>query len=414
MLHTIGSNGHALILWLAAGLAADRQRFVPGWGLWRPQTARSVFLRLAPPENWPRPLSLIAALLRPGAGSDAALLAHGLSKADWQRFADLATERHRIAPVIVSGLGALEMPDEIRERLRRSARENAARTLEQMAETRRIADALTGLGIKPVVFKGWPLAERLYGSAAARHTGDLDLLIPEDRLAACCAAMADLGYRPDRHHRGNVRIAASRALREDGKDIKFLHPMTGLAVELHWHLYPFRGWPDPLAHPAALERQRTGIGILQSPSDAANMQYLSIHGTLHLWARLKWLADIARLAQRRGLVELEADVERARALNILTPVALALRLSARLFASPLPRSLSASDSGLMRIEAWMLDAMTRDDTIPVITRRYRIWVRLMAFRLAATRAQFFGALRYDTVRRVRLGAAHLANRLTGE
>ena len=42
----------------------------------------------------------------------------------------------------------------------------------------------------------WPLAARLYGDPSARHTGDLDLLIPADRVSDACAALETIGYLP--------------------------------------------------------------------------------------------------------------------------------------------------------------------------------------------------------------------------
>ena len=144
-------------------------------------------------------------------------------------------------------------------------------------------------------------------------------------------------------------------------------------------------------------------------SDQANIVYLSVHGALHLWSRLKWLVDIDRLARLRGPEGLEADYFAAEAIGARSPVALALRLSSRLFGSPIPEVLTRPDRSLDRVEAWMLTAIARPDTAP-LTWRNKVLSRIMPARLADGLPQVLGVLRYDTLRRIRFGFAELAAR----
>jgi len=364
------------------------------------------------PADWPRPLRLLVALMRqtdgPDGDPDAAglvpALAGALDAAGWARFADLAIARHRVAPAIAPRLTGLDMPDAVRARLDAAVRQNAVRTLTQIAETRRIRAALCAIGADPVVLKGWPLGARLYGDASARHTGDLDLLVPPGRVWAACAALEALGFGPARHtakFRRRARNLGSPLLIRACKDIELVHPGTGVAVELHWKLLNYEGWPTLLDEPGAIALQESQAGPLRCLSDRTNLFYLSTHGALHLWDRLKWLADIARLAAARGPALLAEDLAAARAAGLDRPVAFALRLSARLLASPLPEGMPGDDPGIARLERWIVARLARPEGW-LDRARYQAGVRWMGLRLAVNRRQTLGVIGYDTARRLRL------------
>jgi len=219
----------------------------------------------------------------------------------------------------------------------------------------------------------------------------------------CATALAGLGYRPAPGSEKKARLTTSRALYAECYDIGFVHPDHAAAVELHWRMN-HRHWPEPLPGPGGAVRQQTQAGALWVPSDAADMLYLPLHGTAHLWARLKWLADLVPLTRRRGPDGLAADLAAAEAAGCRVPVALGLRLAARLFGTALPASLSRPDPGLARREAWLMAAMARPDMAPG-TPRYRFWVRAATPWLIPGLGPTLGVMRYDTLRRLRLGVA---------
>lgn len=363
------------------------------------------------PSTWPRPLRLLCAALAQasGAGQDwhdqAAALAQGMTLGDWDRFADLAIREHRVAPVIAQVVKGLDMPAPALAQLDKAIRLNAFSTLTQIYETQRVVTALTAAGITPLTFKGWPLAARLSGSATARHAGDLDLLICPDQIGACCALLESLGYSSGALFKRESHIRDTKALAAEGKDIRLEHEETGMAVELHWRMIPYTGWPEIQGLPGAITTQTTQAGPLQVLSDQANMMYLPLHGGLHMWTRLKWLADIAPLARLRGPEGLAQDMALARDLGLTKPVSVGLKLSARLLGSPLPPGMTLGRP--QALERFMLDTIARDDMTPTISPRYRIWARLNALRLAQGAGQVLGVIRYDTLRRWRWRLAYM-------
>lgn len=329
---------------------------------------------------------------------------HQTTEQGWDRLVWLAVDRHRTAPLIADRLtawaGDLGAPADAIAAVDRAAKLNATKALGQIAETARLARAMAP--VDPLIFKGWPLSERLYGGPARRHTGDIDMAVAPSQIAAACALLDTLGYRPDPGAARLLDCRASPALAAEGKDLMFAHP-SGHVLELHWHLLPYRGWPDIRALPGAVVRQTSQAGSLGVLSDQANMLYLPAHGGLHLWTRLKWLADLVPLAQARGPDGLAEDLALARKIGLDRPLTLGLRLAARLLGAPLPTGMALGSP--CRRERIYLDAIGRDDMIPVVSQRYRFWTRLNALALARGPRQILGVLRYDTVRRVRLGLA---------
>lgn len=357
-------------------------------------------------HDWPRPLVFLAACLRQDGGAEARALAPSLTSQDWQRALWLAINRHRVGPQFHQAVRHLDPPEDVATALARHTEQNAIRALGQIAETHRVMQAIDAA--EPVIFKGWPLSERLFGTPSMRHIGDMDIVVDPKHMTEMCEIMAGLGYVIDAED-GPVdrpmQASSAKALATESKHVTFART-GGHMVEMHWRLLPYRGWPDVLSLPGAAEVRAHQTGRLRVLSDQANMLYLPVHGGLHLWTRLKWLADIAPLAGMRGPDGLAADMELAREIGLELPVGIGIRLSARLFGSPLPPGMSLERTSAL--ERFMLNTIARDDMIPVVSSRYRFWSRINAMRLCSSLNQFVGVVRYDTLRRLRTRLAAIA------
>lgn len=365
------------------------------------------------PADWPRPLKFLTALLRldDGATGAVAALQETMSAGDWDAFADLAIFHHQVGPSVAKRIASLNVPDEARKRIDEAIRHNGLVALAHIAETRRIRGALEEIGVELAVFKGWPLAERLYGQADARHGGDLDLLVPEGRVTDCRGALEGIGFAVSAHNakfRRRLRGLDNPRLIHACKDIEMVRPESGVVVEMHWRLLNYHAWPALQDRPGAFVAQRSTAGTLLVPDDLTNLLYLSTHGALHLWERLKWLEDIARLARARGPDMLAGDLEKAREVGLLRPVVFALSLAGKLMASPVPAGLDGADPGTAGLVDWTLRRLPRAGG-RFSRQRYQAGIRWMGLRLAATWRQRFGIIGYDTTRRLRLAALGLSN-----
>jgi len=373
-------------------------------------TART---RLTVPPDWPRPLRLLAVLLArdPAPLEEPAPLAAALSPEDWSRFATLAIEEHRLAPVLAPALArhGIEAPEPVAQAIAEAARQAGLAALAQKAETARLVDAFGAEGLEPLVLKGWPLAERLFASAAARQAKDIDLMVAPEMRCAAAAVLARLGYRPQAQHRLRARCLAMAAVAAECNDIAYCHPERGLQVELHWRSHHFRGWPDLADHPD--ERRSWPLDatgrVLRVPSARAELAYLAGHGESHLWLRLKWLHDIARIAETRAPEALGADLAFAERIGAGGTVRRALGLASAVFGAPVPPGwpgLGADgERAARRILAMIADLRYRPgSTRASLARDVHAWAE------AERPGQRRGVLRYRVWRRLRLGLAGLS------
>lgn len=280
-------------------------------------------------------LRLMLAMMRSVSGSGAIRLpeCEQPPQIDWPQFLSLV-RHHRVYPQLHARLRDVPwVPYEIREAVRLDGARNTLRMLRSAGELQRVCRALTAGGIRSLVLKGPPLALDLYGDLSLRTSKDLDILIPLADLPKAERLMEQLGYRNDRRVPravGDWKWKVHHA--------SFTNPHTGMQVEIHWRLNGDMG-KEP-SFEELWDRRRT------SPLDRQAVcmlgreelfEYLCLHGARHGWFRLRWLADIDRIA-RLGLDvrRLLPLMRRHRSLHLGGQ---ALALASGLFATPIPTGL---------------------------------------------------------------------------
>ena len=146
------------------------------------------------------------------------------------------------------------------------------------------------------------------------------------------------------------------------KDIGFVHETTGLRIELHWRLFLN---PHAMAESSFMTASRVvplaGTQGLRTLGEEDLFAYLCMHGALHWWNRLKWLADVNALFASTPEDSVEHLVRAADARGAGRAAAQALLLCRRLLGTPLPARLMAAlgKSVTARwLEATALNAMT--------------------------------------------------------
>ena len=115
---------------------------------------------------------------------------------DWEKLYNGAIF-HGISPQVAEMLRVLK-PDKIpagfREKINAACRENLFRQLSHVSEFFRINRLLENAGIKAVPFKGFILADNLYGNIAARESVDVDLFVRGNDLEKVKELMIEDGY----------------------------------------------------------------------------------------------------------------------------------------------------------------------------------------------------------------------------
>lgn len=234
---------------------------------------------------------------------DAAVRAAASAAIDWPRLERVAA-RHRVSALVHDGLhrAAVAVPDATRRTLAARAAAAATDGLRKAAETLRIQIAFDAAGVPMLAIKGSALALIAYGELSIKQSWDIDVLTMPGEALVARHVLEDLGY---------VIIAPAPAddssfVRYAGltKECVLRHPTLGFSVELHWRLLD-NAWLLPsLDARAPCQATALADGALRTFENDALFAYLCVHGTMHGWFRLKWLADVAALLSSRDIERL--------------------------------------------------------------------------------------------------------------
>jgi hypothetical protein len=229
------------------------------------------------------------------------------------------------------------------------------------AEALRLQRLFDKADLLVIFVKGSSLSMLAFGDLGLTGGQDIDLLVPREALAAAMELIASAGYRrfdppPDI---SDTRLQLLLPLR---KDFGFVHQTTGLRLELHWRLFlnPHAMVEDSIMA-AARDVPLTETARLRTLGEEDLFAYLCMHGALHWWNRLKWLADINALLVSTPGHGVERLVRAAEARGAGRAAAQALLLCRQLLGMALPARLMATlgrGATVRWLEVTALTAMT--------------------------------------------------------
>jgi hypothetical protein len=214
----------------------------------------------------------------------------------WVRVWDEA-HAHQVHPLVAAVLcGDERAPDDLRRAARTTRLQTIGHNMALHGELLRIARALEERGIPAVPLKGTHLAQRLFGSLDARQVGDIDILVPEDRLEEARKILGDLGYRR--------RAEVSHGIEEHsfhGVPYERTTASRTLVVELHWGLTNPQSVSIDYEHLWRRIRQAnpSGAGLSALPLEET-LVFLAVHLPKHDVGVLRLLVDVDRLIRREG------------------------------------------------------------------------------------------------------------------
>jgi Uncharacterised nucleotidyltransferase len=251
-------------------------------------------------------------------------------------------ERHGVLPLLYKALHGFEeaVPPENLLWLKRSWDTNVHKSMLVSRELIRIVECLSAAGIEVMPYKGLALAEMLYGDIALRQVGDIDLLIRLKDLPSIRRALADLGYTAHTP----LSEAEERAYRKSGYECAFDHAAGRNLLEVQWTILPrFYAMDFDIE---GLFQRATTISVAglrtKSPSLADLLLVLSAHAAKHLWNRLVWLCDIARLISMAA-VDWDWIGSQARKLGLVRILRVTMQAANRLLDVPI---LAEADENL--------------------------------------------------------------------
>jgi len=279
-----------------------------------------------------------------------------LDAADWPALLSIA-RLERLEGSLAYRLADLPLPASIGRDLETIRSAAAVAQRQALWEVEMARRALASVGLSPILLKGSAFAFAGLPPAPGRHVGDLDILLPRSQLELAERALLDAGYEwvkddpyTQAYYRNWMHELPPLAHRERGS-----------MIDVHHSILPLTARRTPNA--AALIRDSIeiadGLRIL-APVD------MIVHAAAHLFADgdlsggLRNLWDIDRLLRLFGT---DRDFwphlgERAALHQMREPVALALRLANRLFATPVEPRLAGHDR--MRDTAFTRCLLARD------------------------------------------------------
>ena len=283
---------------------------------------------------------IVASCAPPGPARDANLDNARTTSIDRTALSRL-TDWHRVAPFVELAVAeaAIPLPPGAVKPLAIKAARARFKATRNAVEEARLATAAKAAGLDMLFLKGSTLAALVYDDATSKSAWDIDVLISPPDLRCARAFLTSESYvlqAPLEVKRG---VHLDRWL-EGNRETLWLNEARGTAVELHLSLCESPG----ILRQVGMTSPRQNVTLAGVPvptlAEAELFAFLTVHGTTHAWARLKWLADVAALihVSSRSVEDLYCDAVKIGAGRC---PAVALELCARLFGLTLPQSIKA-------------------------------------------------------------------------
>ena len=255
---------------------------------------------------------------------------------------------------------------------------NLHRVLLTARELIRVLESLDSLSIEAMPYKGLALAEILYGDVAARQSGDIDLLIHSRDFAHVVKAVHELGYA------AQLSLSEKEQLSYlvSGYECSFDSAAGNNLLEVQWALQPRFYAVDfdvqDLFRRAVSVTVAGRVTRTLSPEDLVLV--LSVHAAKHMWTRLIWLCDIARLMQMPAL-DWNWIERQASSLGIVRILRVTLLLTNQLLNAALPQKIKPSTENDREARIWS-QSIGRElaSAISVDVESWRYFRRMMRLR----------------------------------
>lgn len=299
-------------------------------------------------------------------------------------------QRNRIAPLVYHNLRQTAcplVPEAIVLRLQSEFSRNALRTLMQIAEAARISRMFADAGIRSMVIKGPVLSQLAFGDPVLRQSGDIDVVIDAAALPEVDRMIVEAGYRrlvPDIE----LTPLLFETYRRRRCQFAYYQETRNLFLELHWRLTT-NSLLMPLDARTSWSRSEpvrvAGADFVTLPDEELFL-YLCVHGSVHMWFRLKWIVDIAALLQQLHPEVIDRIASRARVLGLDRSFHQAMILAHKLMLAPVPPEVLTNAcrnraARQLAIAACRALNWRESPEEPIETQWFSAWVNWHAFRL---------------------------------
>jgi Uncharacterised nucleotidyltransferase len=255
------------------------------------------------------------------------------------------------------------------------------RSRNQITEMIQIVELFEAAGVEPIALKGAVLSKLAFGDPAMRTCVDLDLLVSAARVSDVDRLMREAHYN-------RIAPAASLTSRRLDHYLKYhkhfvyVSETREMVVEIHWRLFSSAFlWSESGNEPLSTMSVEVGTRALKTLSRIDLFLYLCVHGAIHRFAILKWIADIAAMLRAMTREEFAQVVARASSLGVTAERVAALVLIERMLSvsAPCPIASGKADSQAMRIVEASYAMLTKEESFRnarQVSRIHRLLYRL--------------------------------------
>jgi hypothetical protein len=285
------------------------------------------------------------------------------------------------------------LPPTVLDHLRQAAVRGAAQSLRIGHELAQVLALFRRHGVPVIALKGAHLGHVVYGNAALRTMGDLDLMVRRQQLAMAEGLLGQLGYTPQHDPLEQVDYTHHHHTRPLGKP-------GAMRIDLHWSItrptLPFSVDLDGIWQRAVPVRVAGGEALALSAEDL--LLHLCLHTAFDHQFRLGLRAcwDVLQVVRHyRDAIDWDKVVGRARQWGIGRYVYLTLRLVRELLAAdiPLGRIAVLEPPGFTpEVLAWARTCVfnTETDAASVSPSMAELWTsRRLAAKLGVLRQSFY-------------------------
>ena len=262
---------------------------------------------------------------------------------------------HGVLGTVLGGLYAASLQDPVLASHSRTLLAQRPLIRKQAAmwdlERDRLLRLLDARGLLPVTLKGAALRVSAYTDSSQRNFGDVDLLLPESDIDRAASSLVAAGY--DLGDQGVVE-----RYRRDHFHYRLTNPV-GFQVELHWGLVPPGGamsLPPERLLGRSLTLQRSGEPAMRIPSAEDMVLHLASQETEDWFSTIRRLVDIDRVLRAEAAFDWAYLRSAATECRMGPVLGLALQLSRRLLATPIPAGFVAG-LGLSRAARFHLELL---------------------------------------------------------
>jgi len=253
-----------------------------------------------------------------------------MNRVDWNEILNFARD-WQLEPVAFSNLRSHfsdTIPPETLAEAALRERDARAFVLARTLNVIEIYSQLTEAGIDTLVLKGPAISLMGYGDVSLRTFGDIDLLVNRKDLPRARDILLSKGFTRE------YPTVAEASLVSAQHALEFVRGST--KVELHCalfsrHLHLNFDLQELWDEAVWLRCLTTDIRVL-SPTHLFLL--VCAHGAKHEWAGMRWICDVAQLADRLGQDEVEAVVSIAKRTNSLRLLSLAAGIACDIFGAP--------------------------------------------------------------------------------